>query len=481
MKTSRIFAAVLAACMAALPAVSCSSGGPNQEEETQPASPVITEEPAAAETENPAPPVTDYGGYDFRIGCCDYQHFIDQEEITGDRLGDAIYERNREVEGLYDIAISAYKIGSYQEVINAVKNSVRAGDDFADLVYTPIIPLLQSAYAEEELYINLRSLDALDLDAYWWDAALTDEVTIRDYCPILTGDAVITDELGLCTIMFNSTLFKTIYPGESLYELAIEGDWTFDRLQRYAEGASLDLDGDGRYTKEDQFGFYYNGGDVSNFVFAFGYRTLIPGDAELPVINTGEELYDYYEKTVKFLKNTEASFQQESLPKSYEEAFLNFKADKTLFLTTNLTNTYNHFRDMESDYGVMPYPKFDDNQEDYHTVVTGWAAALAIPGTASDPERTGDILTAMAYYGDELQQIMNDDILSAKIAREEAFADAVEIMMDSKYYSLDWMLSLTGIPGILNQMSSDSGDALASKLAAVRKQADKAIEKYYGD
>ena len=482
MNLSRPLSGLLAVWIAALSLVSCSQAGQEQTETAPSPGVVETEEAAAApETENPAPPVTEYDGYEFRIGCCDYQHFIDQDELTGDRLSDAIYERNLKVEDLYKINITAYQIGSYQDVVNTVQKSVQAGDDFADLVYTPIIPLLKSAYAQPEQYINMHSLEKLDLNDGWWDPALTGEVTIRDFCPIVTGNAIITDELGLCTIMFNSTLFRTIYPGESLYDLAVEGSWTFDRMQQYAEGAVMDLDGDGSYTKEDQYGIYYNTGDGSNFIYAFGYNSLIPTDTGVPEIDMGEELYDYYQKVMGFVNGSQTAFLQESLPDSYMGAFHNFMGDKSLFLTTNLTNTYNHFRDMESDYGVMPYPKFQENQAEYHTVVTGWAAALAIPGTATDPERTGDILTAMAYYGDDLQKTMNDDILSAKIAREEAFTAAIEIMMDSKYYSVDWMLGLTGIPGILNQMTDDTSDAFYSKLAKIRKVAEKTIQKYYGE
>lgn len=479
MKSYRILSALLAAWIAMLSLASCSSGG--TEEQTETTAPVATETAVATETEIPAPPITEYNGYEFRISCCDYAHFIDQDESTGDRLSDAIYARNLMVEDLYKITITAEQIGGYQDVINAVKNNVQAGDDFTDLVYTPITPMLQAAYPQPELFINMRSLEKLDLSAAWWDPALTDEITIRDYCPVISGDAIITDELGLCTIMFNATMFQKIYPGESLYELAVAGDWTFDRLQAYAEGAVIDVNGDGKYDTEDQMGFYFNGADISSFVFAFGYNSLIPTDSGIPEINTEESLYDYYLKALTLVNNNSVSLKQEAIPGSYVEAFKCFTEDKTLFMSCNLTNIDSHCREMESDYGVMPYPKYDENQEDYRTVVTGWAAALAIPGTASDPERTGDILTAMAYYGKDLQAVMNDDILTAKIAREEAFADAIEIMMDSKYYSMDWMLSITGIPGILNKRAGDASDAFYSQIAANMTKAENAILTYYGE
>ena len=128
MKSNRIFSALLAALTAALSLVSCSTEGQDQEE-TTPTS-VITETFDAVETENPAPPVTDYDGYQFRISCCEYQRFIDQDELTGDRLSDAIYERNRQVEDLYNIEMTAESIGSYQDVVNAVQKSVQAGGSF---------------------------------------------------------------------------------------------------------------------------------------------------------------------------------------------------------------------------------------------------------------------------------------------------------------------------------------------------------------
>ena len=47
-------------------------------------------------------------------------------------------------------------------------------------------------------------------------------------------------------------------------------------------------------------------------------------------------------------------------------------------------------RDVDCDFGYLPYPKYDESQKTYITSVDGGTASAAVLITASDTERTGD-------------------------------------------------------------------------------------------
>lgn len=479
MKTKKSTAFILALLAVILQFTACSESGTEESSAGGARSEAENVMETETEADDPVPEITNYNGHDFRIASSEYTYFHDAEEVTGERLSDAIYERNLKVEDLYNITVTCSDYG-FPDIQSVLVKNVQAGDDFADAVGYPITALVSDAYANKNYFYNLNDLDKIDLDMPWWDDAYTSAVSVNGYCPSLTGNAIITDDMCMNCIVFNSTMFKNHYPGESLYQLAIDGTWTIDKMQEYSAKATVDLDGNGKINFKDQIGFNSTSGSMILFIYGFGYDPLIFDGSNIPTPNTGEQLYAFYQRALELMKDKNV-VMQEAMPRAYDGAFDGFMEDRAMFFETNMTQVYNRLREMESDYGVMPFPKFDENQKEYYTQVSIWAEALAIPGSVSDAERSADILTALAYYGDELHEVVNDDILSSKIAREEAFADAMKILMDSKFYSIDAMVNLTGISTILNDMSSSSGDMFYSKWERVNQSALANIEKFFSD
>ncbi len=75
-----------------------------------------------------------------------------------------------------------------------------------------------------------------------------------------------------------------------------------------------------------------------------------------------------------------------------------FQNSQSLFLANNI-ETAHIMRSMKDDFGIIPYPKFDEAQERYITYnAIGDSTAFVIPVTA-DEELSGAVLEALAYYG----------------------------------------------------------------------------------
>ena len=54
---------------------------------------------------------------------------------------------------------------------------------------------------------------------------------------------------------------------------------------------------------------------------------------------------------------------------------------------------------MKADFGIIPWPKFDESYDRYHSNVDAGCNMIGVPKTASDPERTSIIIEALCVDG----------------------------------------------------------------------------------
>ena len=95
-------------------------------------------------------------------------------------------------------------------------------------------------------------------------------------------------------------------------------------------------------------------------------------------------------------------------------------------------NAVSTLREFETDYSIIPYPKYDSNQEDYLTMVDGGHLIIGVPLTAKNPAETGIITEVMtaeswknvipAYY---------DVALKLKGTRDEESIAMLDKILDS--------------------------------------------------
>jgi ABC-type glycerol-3-phosphate transport system substrate-binding protein len=93
-------------------------------------------------------------------------------------------------------------------------------------------------------------------------------------------------------------------------------------------------------------------------------------------------------------------------------------------------------RDMPDDFGVVPFPKFNEEQARYYTRVIG-GFPFVVPGTNARPEIAGALMETMAcetrntvipaYYESSLQE---------KFARDLDTAEMLDLMFETKVYDL---------------------------------------------
>jgi len=135
-------------------------------------------------------------------------------------------------------------------------------------------------------------------------------------------------------------------------------------------------------------------------------------------------------------------------------------------------------RNMDSDFGVMPFPKFDKNQtEYYHTVQPSTSNSMVFPVTTPDPEMASIIVEDMCYEArDTVRYAYFDITITNKTIRDEESAEMLDLIFSTRIYDLGFIFNWGGIGYMLEGVYPDAG-RFTSKYEAAEAKAQTAMDK----
>lgn len=425
--------------------ISCGSSGDENESVQTTVSVVESSTPESGPT--PELPELDFDGYTFTFYMREGTAVDDMyaEEIDGDTMNDAIYDRNTEVASRFNIN---YAVVTDSANGTLAKDTILAGEDAYDL----IIPHARYAftYAQSGLVLNwLADLEYVDLDMPWWVQDARDSFTICDKLYAMTGD-ISYQNLGATKAMFfNKKLFDT-YGWEYPYQLVLDGDWTFDKFSELALSAYSDLNGDTVYDFEtDRSGFATTWwGTPINILFTADQRICEKNaDGELELCLNTEKTVEVFEKFFDLMNNDGCYIHMDD---DATPIFDRFIEGELLFMEATIGG-FDKLRDMEDDFGIIPCPKFDASLDRYITGVDAGCNLIVVPITASDPARTSAILEALAYEGwKSVLPTYYDVVLTSKYSRDEESVQMLEIIHESRIYDIGYFYSVENFPMALS-------------------------------
>ena len=488
MKLQKNLALLLAALMLSAPLASCASDqADTQPADTTPAdtAPVETEMTKAT-TPDTLPDGLDFDGASIRViqgKSSEHDDEIYVEEDTGDALVSALFARQTAVEERLNIKIE--NIIHEKEASEPAQTAITAGVDDYDVVLGAQHKLMKQSTMG--LYMNVYDVPYLDLDQPWWNQIFLENSALGDErAYYLCGDATISMLRAMGVIFTNSAVYENaIAPIDDLYETVLAGDWTFDLMHQTAETVYQDTNGNGVGDEGDIFG--YASHKISQCDYLVGGARMVfteydaDGMPKLAINN--ERAYGLYEKIYKLLNENKGTF---ILPASWEGELQGvdmMKEDKLLFLPFR-AGISSYFRDMESDYAVLPAPKYDDAQEEYSTMVHDASRILAVPVTNSKLEATGAFLEA---FGAESYRKVTDvyfnTILKEKLARDQYVAEVLDIILEGVYF--DFAVLHSYALDSVGQIFRDPNGTFASRYQSKEKgyltKLDELIETYMGE
>lgn len=499
----RILAALLAALMLASSLASCSEKAAEETQDTTAAdteaSPAGVKESAAdteaAETSDGLIGVdlsynwkegvdqNNYDGYTFTIlnGCTatwySYLNVI-VEETTGEPVNDGIYERTQRVNEYLNVNIAEHQVS---DSAAELRNSVKGGtDDFGVALCTLMGDF---AIAQEGNVYDLNTLEGLHLDGVWWDQNANEDLAINNKLYFTTGSFDTTRFDSIRALYFNQQLIKD-YNLTNPYEMVENNEWTIDNFAAMLEAGVHDADGDGLWTDKDKYGWItYNeiGIDMLTRGCGVNYIDKDPETGYLIDGTDGEKLIDVYTKIYDMYWGGNDVFD---IRQSRFTPYLRGKGDRIIqeLFMENATIFYSEcmawtreLRNMEADFGIVPPPKYDQDQDRYYSIILNPFMQM-IPVTVEDVNRNANILDALnAASHDTVMEGYVNITLQGKSSRDEDTVRMLRLVFDDLSYNLHFA-NIT-IRSTVTGGISGAKESISSDLKRSAKMLKKSFEK----
>jgi hypothetical protein len=398
------------------------------------------------------------------------------ETLTGDVKNDLIYERNLMVEEKLGVDIQI-SWTDYKDVDAKCQLQVQSGSDDYDLFGGHRISL---ALSYQGMQYNIKDITTIDLTKEWWDQGYVDAITINDSLYTVIGDIGVSTLLFVSSLTFNKRLMdeaNIAYP----YDLVRDGKWTMDALYNMTVDYGSDLNGDGQVKREDDLlsivGWSSESG-YSNF-YSTGFA-FINRDAagDYAISYDSERLNAIIEKVVALWTTDYAYNNMGSGTAEHEITYGIFPAGRALFSDIVLSKIGTFYSDMNDDYGILPLPKYDENQESYKSYLGFTIPILYLPNNAADAERTGTIMEALctASY-DNVTPKMYEIVTKLKNARDEDSSEMIEIIIRNKFIDTAHFFDVEGYGTLPRNVITQKSTNVASMVKAFERIAAKEWDK----
>lgn len=415
----------------------------------------------------------DFGGYTFHMlnGVSNYAYvLLTAEELTGETINDAVYNRNSLVSDRLNVNLEEY-IADWNETTPTVDAMILAGDNAYDIFFDESQFSMQ--YVAKGNTADLRTTE-LQLAEPWWDAGSIETMSLGDRLYTVNGDLHLMYGESAWVFYVNKQML-TDYSLASPYTLVQEGAWTMDKAGELIRAVATDVDGDGRMTTDDQFGLATHG-DVSLALLIGGGQSLLTKNADnIPQWSSlSEAVYNISAKTHEIFFDTNVVFMDGMTPQGKNTAAVvnsniidHFSAGKSLFLCEVLGHA-KILRGMDNDFGILPVPKYAEDA-DYTTFVARSAQVLMIPVTAGPDalQRTAVILDNLcAESFRTVRQAYYDVQLNGKTIRDEESRDMLEIIFANRRYEMAYLFGLNDL-GDAYLTATRNGSDLSSAVAKI--------------
>ena len=419
------------------------------------------------------PEKADYNRYDFRVLARGLGKWAAQDMYSegenGNTINNAVFRRNVKVEDMFNFRISQTLVAKDAELMSQIMNSLVAGDDDFDLVWVDSVNIV--SLAMQGMLYDFADLPYVNLEMPWWNKNAVDNLSINGHTYYTTGDISIIANQATYVITFNKTL-RTNLDLPDPYALVSSGKWTMDIFAETANQAYFDVDADGISNAADVFGFLTYDRDVMGFMYAAGGRIADVSGGQITTNYYNENIDSMINKLMD-LKNTKATF----LFSSDTTADRIFTEGRTLYSFRTLINLAS-YRDMDTNYGILPMPKLNEAQTSYHSGVHAYGVSfIGIPYNCTDPDRTGAILEALAYESvDTLTPAYYDGLLIGRYFQDNESEKMLDIIFDTQVFDLGYFCDWADITSATQKMSKANQNMMLTLYNSKRKMIDKAIE-----
>ncbi len=383
---------------------------------------------------------------------------FDAETATGDMVNDAIFNRNSTVEERLGIDINF--IGTAGDTNNEepfalkLSASITAGDHAYDIISA--YSYTTGVCAARNLLYDLSEVDYLDFEKPWWPDMLINQCTVNDKLLFMTGDMSANVIYTMYVSFFNKDLLEALEL-EDPYALVADGKWTIDKQFEMCAGAYSDLNGNGVKDAGDQTGLYIYTLHFDAFLWGSNVFVVDSMDGNFQLSNEfmGEKTVNLQEKIKSFVYDTNDGFLTQDKTNNHQF----FGQGLSLFWNDRCHRAIQYTESGVS-FGVLPIPKYDEQQESYVTLLGNTFSLYGVPQDSQDPDLAAAVMECWAsesyrqvtpalYELSFKYKYSQDDVASQMfdIARSTVVLDLARIFSNNLGAYKSWQKAITGDAG----------------------------------
>ncbi len=418
------------------------------------------------------PATLNYGGYEFRI-CTRERTFFHSNWLTddfdGSRINDAIFSRQSAVAQRLGVTFTETLVQDTEPA----RISIAAGTDEFDLVNARCASAW--AYAEQGLVVPISELEYIDLEKSYWDDNLNAAMTVAGQMYFATGASNITAYDLTHALLFNKQMISD-YGLELPYTLVENGEWTIEAFAEMTEDVTTDSDG-----AEDErvYGYLSQPKQVlPGFWIGAGILSIAKNEDDIPefTLPGDDDFVDLFDTVYAMTYDSGAWFPNKSRDNADPVLLDMFQTDRGLFYSTSFFYVES-LRTMVTDFGILPYPKYDDDQDEYYSRIEGCELSC-VPVTTVDKARTSAVLEALASCSaTTVETAYYDIVLKKQAARDEDSSAMLDIIFANRVFDLgDTIWCDTLRDGVFETMFMNGNRNLASSLETVSSALTSKIE-----
>lgn len=353
-----------------------------------------------------------------------YPNYFFSDEAGTDVMTKALYDRELTIEEHLGVRIKPRWVSTIGEIPVVIRENNMSGDDLYQLALTHCISGTSAMITENLLY-DMNDLTAINFEADYYNHISNENLSVNGHQYYAISDFMIPDPNA---VLFNKDMLEELQL-EAPYELVHHGEWTIDKMLEMMSAATLD-EGDGKWDINDTYGFgapddWY----LATFLYSSGLKLVDKNEAgefEL-VFGKDERAYTMVDKLASLFNG----------PSTYVYNYMDTNVDNLLTIDKGRTlfgletiNKLNTLRDTDVEYGILPYPMLDEDQESYYSL--DWSGLMCVPKTAQNSDMVGEVIELLAYYSDEeVLPTYYDLMLGEKLSRDPESKEMLDIIFDN--------------------------------------------------
>ena len=330
------------------------------------------------------------------------------------------------------------------------------------------------------LLTPVSQLPYVDAKKDYWCASINDSISLRGENYTLIGDMLVSSYDLTYALLFNQSMTVS-YGLEDPFEIVGKGDWTTEKMFTMMKSVTQDRDMDGQMTEADIYGYVAHSKQVlPNFWIAAGEKSIRKDEeTDMPYLAMGSERFiEVVDRVfdITWDAGTYRKPEDERISDIPIDIINLFAAGQALFIDTSFFYI-TQMNSLTSDFGVIPYPKFDEEQRSYYSRLSYYNAPV-VPLTNGDPDMVGAVLEYFNYVSREIVvPEYYDRILKIRSVSDERSSDMLDLIFRVRVTDIgDTTLCDEIRDGFVYDMFRENDRNLVSKLPEAEAALAKLLE-----